>query len=83
VNQPIALITGATSGLGGAVSARLAEAGWRLALVGRDGARLADVGPHDAVRIESDVSTSEGAKRAVAQNRSACPRHWSTAPAAR
>jgi len=62
----IALITGASGGLGRAVAARLAEAGWRLALVGRDSERLDDAGAPDSLRIEGDVSTFEGAHRAVA-----------------
>lgn len=65
--DPTVLITGAAGGLGRAVTARLAESGWRLALVGRSSARLAAVGPVDALRIEADVSTAEGARRALAE----------------
>ena len=39
----VALITGAGGGLGRAVAAHLAEAGWRLALVSRSAARLEGV----------------------------------------
>jgi NAD(P)-dependent dehydrogenase (short-subunit alcohol dehydrogenase family) len=63
----VALITGAGGGLGRAVSARLAEAGWRLALVSRSATRLEDVGPIDTLRIQADVSTPGGARDAVAQ----------------
>lgn len=63
----VALITGAGGGLGRAVAAHLADAGWRLALVSRAEARLEGVGPADALRIESDVSTPDGARAAVAQ----------------
>ena len=63
----VALITGAGGGLGRAVAAHLADAGWRLALVSRSAARLEGVGPADALRIEADVSTPDGARAAVAQ----------------
>lgn len=38
--QPLAFITGASSGLGQALALRFARAGWRLALVARRGAEL-------------------------------------------
>jgi NAD(P)-dependent dehydrogenase (short-subunit alcohol dehydrogenase family) len=61
----IALITGASGGLGSAVSDRLARSGWKLALAGRDGSRLADRGKEGALVIEADVSTPEGAQAAI------------------
>ncbi len=67
MNDRIALITGASGGLGRAVAARLAESGWRLALVGRAAARLEGAGPADALRIEADVGTADGARTAVTQ----------------
>jgi NAD(P)-dependent dehydrogenase (short-subunit alcohol dehydrogenase family) len=67
VTAQVALITGAGGGLGRAVAAHLAEAGWCLALVSRSAARLEGVGPADALRIEADVSTPDGARAAVAQ----------------
>ncbi|WP_206245234.1 SDR family NAD(P)-dependent oxidoreductase [Novosphingobium terrae] len=48
-----AIVTGASSGIGRAVALELAKAGWRLGLVGRDEARLADV----ARSCGGDVST--------------------------
>jgi NAD(P)-dependent dehydrogenase (short-subunit alcohol dehydrogenase family) len=38
-----AIVTGASSGIGRAVAIELAQAGWRVGLVGRDAARLAEV----------------------------------------
>ena len=59
-----ALITGASGGVARALAARLREEGWRLALVGRDAARM-QPGAGDHV-IVADVSTQAGAGHAVA-----------------
>ena len=72
-----AMITGAGGGLAQATARLLAEAGWSLALVGRDTGSLAAVqhdllddapspdGPIRIVLVEADVSTGEGACHAV------------------
>jgi NAD(P)-dependent dehydrogenase (short-subunit alcohol dehydrogenase family) len=72
-----ALITGAGGGLAQATARLLAEAGWSLALVGRDRAALeavqedlTDHAPEPAesikiVLVKADVSTGEGAVRAM------------------
>lgn len=49
-----AIVTGASSGIGRAVAVELARAGWRLGLVGRDAARLAEV----ASECGGDVATA-------------------------
>lgn len=64
--QRIAMVTGASGGLGRAVAAALAAAGWQLALVSRGGVRLGDVGPPRAIRIAADVSSADGARAAIA-----------------
>jgi NAD(P)-dependent dehydrogenase (short-subunit alcohol dehydrogenase family) len=56
----VALTTG--GGVGRAVAAHLAESGWRLALVSRSATRLEGVGPCDALRVEADVFTPDGAR---------------------
>lgn len=60
----IALITGASGGIGRALARQMTAEGYRVAAVGRDADRLADV---DAtVRITADTTTPEGAALAIA-----------------
>ncbi len=63
----IALITGARGGLGHAVAEQLTAYGWQLAVVGRQQEALEAVYGTEAVCIEADVSTPEGAKAALTQ----------------
>jgi len=60
----IALITGASGGIGRALAGRLHAQGCRVAAVGRDADRLAEV--EAAVRIAADTTTPEGSARALA-----------------
>lgn len=59
----IALVTGASGGIGRVLACRLAAQGCRVAAVGRDAERLADV--EAAVRIAADTTTPEGAASAL------------------
>ena len=69
----VALVTGATSGIGRATALRFAEAGARVALVGRSNEGLSEVAEeiraHDgeAVQVRADVTVEEDARRAVAE----------------
>jgi NAD(P)-dependent dehydrogenase (short-subunit alcohol dehydrogenase family) len=71
----IALITGASGGIGRALARQLHARGCLVAAVGRDAGRLADV--EAAVRIAADTTTPEGAALAVA----ACREALGAAPA--
>ena len=70
----IALITGASGGIGRALAHQLHAQGCRVAAVGRDADRLADV--QASVRIAADTTTPEGAALAL----SACQEALGAAP---
>ncbi len=69
----VALVTGATSGIGRATALRFAEAGARLALVGRNREALTDVaneiknGDGQSLAISADVTVEHDAARVVAE----------------
>ena len=70
----IALITGASGGIGRALARQLHAQGGRVAVVGRDAGRMADV--EASVRIAADTTTPEGAALAIA----ACQEALGAAP---
>jgi NAD(P)-dependent dehydrogenase (short-subunit alcohol dehydrogenase family) len=69
----VALVTGATSGIGRATALRFAEAGARVALVGRDEETLGEVAAQarehggEGLKVRADVMVEEDARRAVAE----------------
>ena len=62
--KSIVLITGASGGIGRALTHQLHSQGLRVAIVGRDAERLANVDA--ALRIAADTTTPEGAAQAIA-----------------
>jgi NAD(P)-dependent dehydrogenase (short-subunit alcohol dehydrogenase family) len=70
----IALITGASGGIGRALARQLHAQGFRVAAVGREAGRLADV--EAVVRIGADTTTPDGAASALA----ACQEALGAAP---
>lgn len=61
----VAIITGASGGLGKSVGRYLKASGWTIVRVGRDQQKLDDWDDKEDPSIVSDVSTSDGAKAAV------------------
>lgn len=61
----MAMITGASGGIGRALARQLSAQGVRVAAVGRDAQRLAEVDA--ACRIVADTTTPEGAAQALAE----------------
>ena len=70
----MALVTGASSGIGAATAASLAAAGARLLLAGRDHARLADVAARTGGQaVAGDLATPGGAATLAEAARGAAP----------
>jgi NAD(P)-dependent dehydrogenase (short-subunit alcohol dehydrogenase family) len=63
--QKIAMITGASGGLGKSVGKLLKASGWTIVRVGRDQQKLEDWEDKEDIVIVSDISTNDGAKEAV------------------
>jgi NAD(P)-dependent dehydrogenase (short-subunit alcohol dehydrogenase family) len=69
----VALVTGATSGIGRATALRCAEEGARVALVGRNAEALATVAGEtrthrvEALELKADVTNEADAERAIAE----------------
>ena len=70
----IAMITGASGGIGRALCSLLSARGCRVVVVGRDAERLADI--ESAARVVADTTTPQGAAAAVTE----CQRVLGAAP---
>jgi NAD(P)-dependent dehydrogenase (short-subunit alcohol dehydrogenase family) len=67
--EKVALITGASGGLGQAMAAALAADGWTLILAGRDGAKLEQAYGAAHLQIVADCSTVAGARHIIEEAR--------------
>lgn len=73
LDKTVALVTGASSGIGEATALALARAGASVGLVARRGARLVDLAARiaatgsQALAIEADITDDAGAREAVAR----------------
>ncbi len=71
MSQRIALVTGASSGIGAAIARRLASDSWQVMAAGRDAARTQALAKESSsIRAwVGELSTSDDAKRLVVGHR--------------